>query len=434
MHAITETDVRKLADQSSSDGVSKRAPSHSLLILSTVVLLVSFCFNAPAKAQSTSSRERIDPPGFQDRVAPQRMSEIQLPPVEELDSFSFPSDVPLRRQYLPRDEVLFEDDPLANPNVGSAGGGESEDEATARVRKATSPLGPFMRGPQGLSFRWYPGQLIREQGTDFQMNVYEVNLGYPVYRTQRGVWILTSQIEAWTFNTGARLLDSNVDFPNELWTVDLGAIYSHQFDNGWEGMTRVAIGTASDRPFHSSRDLTFFFLGSMRIPTSTGNAWRFSILSMTNSPLGQYVPIPGISYEFKASETLSGNIGVPAWIEWTPTPEQSFSIAYLPMVNLQVQYRQKINPWHTLWLGYDSTSQSWLRDARERHADQFFFFEQRVGGGWQLQLTQTLGIQATAGYAFGRRFGEGETYDDLPTNNVHIRPGPYVGIQGGILF
>jgi hypothetical protein len=395
--------------------------------MSTVVLLVLLVLATTANGQSALSRDRIDPPGFQDRLPQSRMSEIQLPPVEELDDFSFPSDPP-RSQYLPRDEVLFEDDPLASAS------GESEDEATARVRKATSPLGPFMRGPQGLSFRWYPGQLIREQGTEFQMNTYEVNLGYPVYRTKRGVVILTSQIEAWTFDTGARLLDSNVDFPSELWTVDLGAIYSHQFDNGWEGMTRVAIGTASDRPFHSSRDLTFFFLGSMRIPTTPGNAWRFSILSMTNSPLGQYVPIPGISYEFTSSETFSGNIGVPAWVEWKPTPEQSFSIAYLPMVNLQVQYRQKINPWHTLWFGYDSASQSWLRDARERHADQLFYFEQRVGGGWQLQLTQTLGIQATAGYAFGRRFGEGETYSDLPTNNVHIRPGPYVGIQGGILF
>ena len=110
-------------------------------------------------------------------------------------------------------------------------------------------------------------------------------------------------------STSAMLPDSGRSFPDTLWNIRFGMNYSHLFVNDWLLTMGVNLGSSSDKPFDTWRELNFGINAMLRVPQGERNAWVFSL---SYSPLGQIAfPIPGIAFQWQANDWVRVNLGLP---------------------------------------------------------------------------------------------------------------------------
>jgi len=149
-------------------------------------------------------------------------------------------------------------------------------------------------GPPGYSAAWYPSQGVRGQNADLGFVRQSLNLGVPVWRDGPDALIATVGLRNTLFDTNAVLPDTGRAFPDRLWSVNVGANYVHRFENGWTGGLLVGVGSASDKPFDSVREMTATLAGFLRVPTKHGrDAWQLSLFYMAGGAVN--FPLPGVA-------------------------------------------------------------------------------------------------------------------------------------------
>jgi hypothetical protein len=273
--------------------------------------------------------------------------------------------------------------------------------------------GGMMNGPGGRSpFSAYsfiqPESNLRNQPGTLQVRGEGMMLGIPVSIRPHGITILTTRLEHLAFDTTAALPGTIEPFPEELWNINLGVLHIHRFDSGWSAGGMVGVGSASDQPFASIREMNANLLAFLDVPTGERDAWKFSLFY---SPMGQLAfPVPGIAYAWRPNERFQMNIGIPFSLNYRPTDSLAFDLSYLPLTNANATIIWKPDDLWTVYGGYQTQSQGYELANRLDKEERFFNFDQRLNLGVRRKLDAGFSLDFSAAYLFDRSYFRSDSF------------------------
>lgn len=266
-----------------------------------------------------------------------------------------------------------------------------------------------------------PRATLQNQSSTLQVRGQGFALGLPVSVGPNGIWILNTRVEHNAFETDATLPGSPQPFPDELWNINLGLMHIHPLDNGWTAGGMVGIGSASNKPFASIREMNANLLAFLNIPTRERDAWNFSLFY---SPLGQLAfPIPGIAYAWRPSEQFQMSIGLPFSFTYRPTDAISFNLNCLPLTNGSATVCWTPSDFWTVYGGYQTHSQGYELADRVDTQERFFDFDQRLNLGVRRTLGAGFALDCSAAYLFDRSYFRSDSFFGDGAKRLRVDPG-----------
>lgn len=277
-------------------------------------------------------------------------------------------------------------------------------------------------GEPGFSVLWYPSVAVKGQGTELGIVRQRLNFDVPVFFQESGAVMLNVGVDESHFSGAATLPDTGQAFPSDLWNVQVGLKQMHQFSNGWTSMAMLDVGSASDKPFQSTRELTYMLGGFLNIPAKNDrDSW---MLGAIYSPSGQLsFPIPLVAYKWNPTDTFHMSIGLPFGVTWEPTDKWSFELS--GGINPNVLATYKFTDQWRAYGGYQYMADTYLMADRVNNDDRFYAIEQRVLLGIRWDLPEQFTVDVNAGYAFNRHYGVGDDQSSL-RNEVKLESGAFL--------
>lgn len=287
-------------------------------------------------------------------------------------------------------------------------------------------------GP-GYAVDWIPARPVANQGRDLGIVRQDLALFAPIWREGDDTLFAGASVRNTHVYTDALLPDTGRRFPKDLWNANIGLAYLHQFNNGWTGGAMVSVGSASDKPFNTIREMNVIFAGFLRVPAcAEEDFWLFSLFYSPGGLLN--FPVPGVAYQWNYSERFHLTIGLPFAVMWKPTPDLTFTASYLPLTNIRANLDYRLEEGVHLFGGYEFLNEAYFLADRKQRFDRFLGFEQRVLGGVKFDVFQSASLDLHAGYAFGRYFGEGRNQGATLHDRIDIAPGAFLGASLRIKF
>ncbi len=311
---------------------------------------------------------------------------------------------------------------------------EVRNENSRERRASSEPGGPGGSGgiggassEPGVTIAWHPAASVANQNEKLWILRSGLSVEAPVWSERNDAISASFSIDHTHFSGSARLPDTKRIFPSDLWNVQAGLQHMHQFSSGSTSMLLLDIGSASDKPFNSAREINYMVGGIFDKPTKNGrDSWRFGALY---SPLASLnFPIPLVAYQWNPTERFHMSIGLPFSINWQATDKLNLDVSYNPggvdgVATYQWSERLRI------YGGYQEASdQYYLTDRVDKREDAFFAVEQRVVIGLRRDFLQNFTLDINAGYAFDRYYGEGEDQQDLH-DRVELEASAFLGAR-----
>ncbi|MGL4424407.1 MAG: DUF6268 family outer membrane beta-barrel protein, partial [Gemmataceae bacterium] len=285
----------------------------------------------------------------------------------------------------------------------------------------------------GYDALWAPLQPVRNQPTDLGFVRQGLSLGAPVWRDAGDMLLARFSIRHTQFQTDALLPDSRRPFPNQLWNINFGGNYRHDLGDGWSAMLIGGIGSASDKPFRSIREVNATLGGMVRFPAANDrDTWTLGAFYMAGGAVD--FPLPIIAYGWNYSEQLQVNIGIPFALTWRPIDDWTLNLSYMPLLNINARLTYQYQPGLQLYAAYEFFNEAYFLADRQVRNDRFFILEQRVYTGLRADLADHLALELQAGYLFGRGFGEGDNPWRSLQDRVDVRPGAFVSASFRLRF
>lgn len=279
----------------------------------------------------------------------------------------------------------------------------------------------------------YPDRAVRGQNTDMGLNQHRVRLVAPVLQDKdRFEWSVSGGVTALFVDTDAVLPDAGVAFPDELWDVGVGTAARWKLENGWIVGGNLGLRSASDRPFNSLDETALSAGVTLRVPWRDHFAW---IGGLRYSTLGELpFPLPTVALAYEPGPHLQVVAGIPFAVRWRPADawELSASYALLRTIHAQVGYRLAAPL--RLYAGFDWDNQRFFRHDRADTDARLSYYEKRVSAGIRWDITRTVSLDASGGYAFDRFWFEGEDYGDRHINRLDLGDGPFATLRLGVRF
>jgi hypothetical protein len=285
--------------------------------------------------------------------------------------------------------------------------------------------------PRG-SYRitWMPDEELTRQAGHLGVIQQNLSVGAPLWHDGVNFVSISASVRGESFFTNAVLPDTGRAFPDELWAVRFGTAYSHRFDNGWTAGAGISVGSASDQPFHSTREMEIGANAFLAIPQGEHNAWLFTVMYSPTSELA--FPIPGVAYLWQPSDRLRVNVGLPFQLMYRPIDEVTLDFSYMLLRTVHARATYHLTQQVGLFTGYDWSNESYFLVDRQDINERFFSYDQRVSAGVQAKITPHFLVEMSGGYAFDRFYFAGSSYRDRNTDRVDVSPGGFVGIQGRV--
>jgi hypothetical protein len=305
----------------------------------------------------------------------------------------------------------------------------------SETKEAASSANPMMMGGPGggsgmgqgpgYAALWVPQQKV--DGTNQQLGTLrqDLNLGFPLWIDGPDRLMLTGGIASLNFlGDRFQLKDSMRTLPDQFWNIRLGLMYMHRFENGWQGMFMANIGSASDQPFQSTREMQLSTIGSLRVPSGERNAWLFSVMYSPTNELR--FPIPGVAFQWNPSDAFQMSLGIPFSFRWKPTPDTYWQASYMPLRNINTEFGWKIHDGPvTVFGGFSWANESYFLADRIDSQERLFLYSKNLGGGLKYQLLQRLQLELSGGYAFDRFLFTGNRYQDNSNDRLGLGSGPF---------
>ena len=272
---------------------------------------------------------------------------------------------------------------------------------------------------------WFPERDIRGQNAQLSSVRQELNVPIPIFLEKTDLFGATVRVRDRHTNTDAILPDTGNPYPSNLWDVSFGLGYVHRFDNGVSAGILPRVGSASDKPFQSTRELNFSAVGFVRVPAYYKNDyWNFSLFYFPNSQIR--FPIPGVAYEYNPNPSFKASIGIPLSVRWRFAERWQFDFGYRPIT--QVTTRVTYEPLTNLRLygGFEWDTDGYYLAGRPDRLDSFYLQEKRLPIGARFNVTDNISIDLSGGYAFDRRQGVGRNPLSYRYDRVNIQSGGYI--------
>ena len=287
-------------------------------------------------------------------------------------------------------------------------------------------MGPGSQGPIGYRAFWFPSEPVKGQAADWGMVGQDFSLAYPLWVDLPNRLMITASVRNRLIDTDAILPDSHQPYPSELWNAQAGLMYMRQLSGDRMLGGGVSVGSASDHPFASIREMNVSMNAMYRIPSGERNAWMFMVMYSPTSEI--QFPIPGVSYSYNPSDQFHANIGLPFMLSYKPNDRWSFVASYMLIHTIHVKATYKITERVNAFAGYDWSNEVYMLRDRIVDSDRFFLYDQRVTLGLDFPITSWLSAELVGGYAFNRFSFSGSQWDSVGTDRVDIEPGPFVSL------
>ena len=194
----------------------------------------------------------------------------------------------------------------------------------------------------------------------------------------------------------------------------------------------LSIGSASDYPFATIREMNVGVNSMLRVPQGDHNAWIFSLSYAPTSELN--FPIPGVAFSYNPSPQFHANIGVPFQMMWRPTDDWQFQASYMLIRTIHVKAQYRIAQCLSAVAAYDWSNEAYSLLDRPDLDDRFFIYDQRASMGLQLAVATNVTASLSAGFVFDRFMYEGQSFSPDNSNAINLGAGPFTSLNLGARF
>ncbi len=279
---------------------------------------------------------------------------------------------------------------------------------------------------------WFPSVPVSGQATNFEMIGQDLSFTHPLWTGPQNALSLSGGVRNELIDTGAILPGTGQPIPADLWNIHLGLRYAQQLDNGWLWSGGVSVGSASDHPFATIREMDVGANVLLRVPEGENNAWLFSLMYSPTSELN--FPVPGVAFSYNPSPQFHANIGLPFQLTWRPTDEWQFQASYMLIHTIHVKARYRITDWLGTFAAYDWSNETYSLLDRPEEDDRFFIYDQRLSMGLEAKPFHHWTASLSAGYVFDRYLFEGTSFASSGANQVNLGAGPFTALSLGTRF
>lgn len=269
----------------------------------------------------------------------------------------------------------------------------------------------------------------KQQDENFRISGYEFHLMTPLRQDPNSELALVAGYTHLNFSTAARLTDAGVSLPDDFSNPYFGGFYRKNLDDGEMFGIHTTMGSPSDKPFDSSREIALNASAFYRVPDTGTNAWYYFLNYSNTRDFLNNVPIPGIAYFKFHNRRLQTMLGAPLCnIRWTPTEKFSTQATYILFRTFHAKATYELSETLDLYTAFDWQNQSFLRAGRDDRDDRLVYNEKQIKAGLACTLSPNLTLDLSAGYAFDRFIYEADEYDDRDENRISITDGPFAAI------
>ena len=310
---------------------------------------------------------------------------------------------------------------------------EKEIEKGVEGKKKETRFQGFLNAQYKGTFNW--DENVEGQNVEFGSDEHEFITTVPVFYKQNDAILSTLRLNYRSTDTEAVFPATNEVFPEQLWTLELGALYRHMFQNGWMGGAYLSFGSASDTLFDSTDEIIYGATGYLLVPHRDDNAWLFALNIANNREFLRNIPLPGIAYIYNASEDLRIVVGVPfEAVHYRPIEKLTFDFVYLPLRTVSAKCTYELfNQWK-LYVAFRWYNDQHLLADRANADDRLYFYEKRILGGLKYEFNEYVSIDLSGGLAFDRFYFIAEEYDDRNQNRIDIEDGPFIAVRALLSF
>jgi hypothetical protein len=233
-----------------------------------------------------------------------------------------------------------------------------------------------------------------------------VTIQVPAWRDDQNTLALSAGGTSLHFGDQQTLSGSGIPVPVDLWKIEFGGSYARRLEDDRLIGGRLSLGSASDHPFANFDVTTVGASAFYSWATSERSRWMVTVFFSHNTPIANYVPIPGFVYIYE-TETFVGMFGLPfSSLVWRPEDKWTFTFSFFgPTVNSEIAYGYPTGL--QVFTGYSWTQQSYLRELRPDPKDRLYYEEMHVPLGVRFPLARGFRTELSLGYAFDRSTFEG---------------------------
>ena len=298
------------------------------------------------------------------------------------------------------------------------------------IKNLPGGVGTLLMANPHVGMTWYPEQGTDQPGTTLSMERAHFQAGIPVYHRGNDTFVLTSHMDVTNVYTNAILPTTKQTFPNQLFNIALGVNYFHPFENGNVGGVVFDMGSASDKPFESGREMLASGTGFLLMPQSDHDAWFVGVNASTNSQVLFGLPIPGGGYFYHPSEDFQAIVGFPfSVVSWKPARDWQLQYVWAFLTTMHARAVYQPTPLWQLYAGFDWTNENWRLAERVNEQNHFFYYEKKLATGLLWWFKPNVGLEVSGGWAFDRYFTEVHGFKLVGDNTVNIGSGPYLSSQ-----
>lgn len=305
--------------------------------------------------------------------------------------------------------------------------------AQAELLQWVDPTLGKMMGRGDYRIQFFSEERVEKQPTQLDLVQQNWTLVTPIFQNSRDEWSLSARLRHQNYDTQAIFPDSGKRFPQELMDARAGIGYRHKFDNDWILGGSLTVGSASDKPFHSSDELIVHAFGLLRVPRGERDAWLFTLSFANDEQIFGYrnIPTPGIAYSWVPNDKFRAVIGIPfTSIEYKPIEKLTLEASYFPVRTFRARATYAIFRPLRVFLGFDADHDNYFIADRGDKDDQLFYYEKRATGGIRFDLRH-VGIELTGGYVWDRFYFIGERYSERNENRFNVGDGTFVAARLG---
>jgi hypothetical protein len=252
--------------------------------------------------------------------------------------------------------------------------------------------------------------------------------------------VATSETQRWKIDLAGRLdelkgraaFSNGREVPKRLWDLGVGLSHSRQLPGDRALAFSALVGSNGDQPFRRGRDTVAQGNLIYKIPAAGPEAsWLFLLNFSNTRNFANYIPIPGVAYFFRPSETLRLSLGVPFFTAlWTPTPKTILNVSYFPLNNAQARLSFFFFGPAQAYAQLRYQSKNYLTADRTDTRERLFYEEAILQVGVTSPVSKDLAFDLYGGRAFDRKFFFGQrTLDKARTEVLRPEAGPFAAIR-----
>lgn len=306
--------------------------------------------------------------------------------------------------------------------------------AEANINELFAELFGRAREPRvrlGYEFRQWETRPVKTGGGPLAYRQHLADVSVPLASTENEKWRLDLTGRLDEASTGARFANGRM-IPARLWDIGAGASYSHQLEEERSLAFSFLFGSNGDEPFRHARDLTAQAnLLYKRPAPGPEAAWIFALNFSTNRNFANFIPIPGVAYYFRPTESLRLALGVPFFtVLWNPVPRAILNISYFPLNNAQARLSYFVFGPAQAYAQVRYQTKNFLPADRVSSKERFFYEEALAQAGITSPLSKSLMVDLYGGVSFDRKFFFGRRTTDKQSTQV-LRPeqGPFGSLR-----